>query len=137
MLVMYEISDQVSVYIPAALSSSAAPSVLGGGFGFSWSDDTADTGSDLVAESLAIGVGASGETGALSSPSFFALSFPTLALPASCAEPVPTPAPARGTAVCGSGCLPVARGCVGGSCFGGTSGLLTPSCCCCCWSGFC
>jgi hypothetical protein len=124
--------------VVSILSAAAgAVSVLGTGSGLSSSADMAETGRDTVRSSLEIGVGPTGETGALSlllssaDLWYCALTaFAMLELPASgAAAPAPAPAPARGTAVCLSECWPVARGWVGGS-FGGTSGLLS---CCCCW----
>lgn len=119
--------------IPVVSTLSAvtgAVSVLGTGSGFSSSADMAETGSDTVRSSLEIGVGPTGETGALlvllSSADLWYCSltaFAMLELPASCAA-APAPAPASGTAACLSECWPVARGWVGGS-FGGTSGLLS------------
>ena len=126
------------VPVVSILSAAAgAVSVLGTGSGLSSSADMAETGRDTVRSSLEIGVGPTGETGALSLVLlssadlwYCALTaFAMLELPASgAAAPAPAPAPARGTAVCLSECWPVARGWVGGS-FGGTSGLLS----CCCW----
>jgi hypothetical protein len=125
---------------------TGAVSVLGTGSGLSSSADIAETGSDTVRLSLEIGVGPTGETGALSLLSSADLwycastAFAMLELPASCAAPAPTPVPAAsGTATCLSECWPVARGWVGGS-FGGTSGLLSCWCCsscfCCCFEGW-
>jgi hypothetical protein len=124
---------------------TGAVSVLGTGSGLSSSAEMAETGSDTVRLSLEIGVGPTGETGALSLLSSADLwycastAFAMLELPASCVAPAPAPAPASGTAACLSECWPVASGWVGGS-FGGTSGLLSCWCCSsclCCAAWFC
>lgn len=113
------------LHVPAAaLASSAAPSVFGGGRGLSCSAEMAETGSELE---LSCGVeefGSAGETGETSSALLGGCSFPALALP--------------GLLVSATRAVGGRTGAAEGACcsdLGGTWGL-SAGCCCCCSSCF-